>query len=179
MVIDKLYAMIEERVSILPIAILFLSALVFTFVFIINGDDWFPDVKLAGPLAGLFLATRTVMAIILVYLVMQYPDRWNAVLAASIGYCGSFSSTQRFRTGLPRGRDLSPSCSLCWFSSRSSCSSKNSVQPIQKKPIKTPGGENPLCSPKKKGQPARLPKASCCQARTAIPATTLIIPPAD
>jgi len=85
---DRIFTGLENIVSILHIAILFLSALVFMFVFIINWEDWFFDVKLAGLAAGLFLAAKAAGAVILVFLVTQYPDRWKAVLPASIAYFG-------------------------------------------------------------------------------------------
>ena len=65
-----------------------LENLMFTFVFIINWEDWFFDVKLAGPAAGVFLAAKAAGAVILMFMVTQYPDRWKAVLPASIAYFG-------------------------------------------------------------------------------------------
>lgn len=85
---DRIFSGLENLLSILHIAILFLSTLMFTFVFIINWEDWFFDIKLAGPAAGLFLATKASGAVILMYVVMQYPDRWKAVLPGSIAYFG-------------------------------------------------------------------------------------------
>jgi len=85
---DRIFTGLENLVSILHIAILFLSALMFTFVFVINWEDWFFNVKLAGPAAGLFLAAKAAGAVILMFLAMQYPDRWKMVLPASIAYFG-------------------------------------------------------------------------------------------
>jgi peptidoglycan/LPS O-acetylase OafA/YrhL len=85
---DRIFTGLENLLSILHIAILILSALVFMFVFIINWEDWFFDVRLAGPAAGLFLAAKAAGAVVLVFMVTQYPDRWKAVLPASIAYFG-------------------------------------------------------------------------------------------
>jgi hypothetical protein len=85
---NRILTGIDKLLSILHIAILFLSALMFTFVFIINWEDWFFGTKLAGPLAGLFLAAKAAGAIILLFLITQYPNRWKAVLPASIAYFG-------------------------------------------------------------------------------------------
>jgi len=79
---------IEKLLSALHSAILFLSALAFLFIFIINWEDWFFGMRLAGPPAGVFLAAKAAGAIILLFLVTQYPDRWKAVLPASIAYFG-------------------------------------------------------------------------------------------
>jgi hypothetical protein len=85
---NRILTGIENLLSILHGAILFLSALMFLFVFIINWEDWFFGARLAGPLAGLFLAAKAAGAIILLFLVTQYPDRRRAVLPASIAYFG-------------------------------------------------------------------------------------------
>jgi len=85
---DRILTGTEKLLSILHRAILFLSALMFTFVFIINQEDWFFGTKLAGPLAGVFLAAKAAGAIILLFLVTRYPDRRKAVLPASIAYFG-------------------------------------------------------------------------------------------
>jgi hypothetical protein len=85
---NRILTGIEKLLSILHSAILFLSALMFLFVFIINWEDWFFGMRLAGPLAGAFLAARAAGAFILLFLVTQYPDRWKAVLPASIAYFG-------------------------------------------------------------------------------------------
>jgi hypothetical protein len=100
---DRIFAGVENLVSVLHIAILFLSALMFTFVFIINWEDWFFNVKLAGPAAGLFLAAKAAGAVILVFLVTQYPDRWKAVLPASIAYFGFLfvNATVTYQTTAP------------------------------------------------------------------------------
>ena len=100
---ERIFTGLESLLSILHIAILFLSALVFMFVFIINWEDWFFDVKLAGPAAGLFLAAKAAVAVFLVFLVTQYPDRWKAVLPTSIAYFGFLfvNATVTYRTTAP------------------------------------------------------------------------------
>jgi hypothetical protein len=92
---NRIFTGLEKLLSILHIAILFLSALMFTFVFIINWEDWFFDVKLAGPAAGLFLAAKAGGAVILVFLVTQYP--------ASIAYFGFLfvNATVTYQTTAP------------------------------------------------------------------------------
>jgi hypothetical protein len=85
---DRIFTGLENLLSILHIVILFLSALMFTFVFIINWEDWFFGINLAGPDAGLFLAAKAAGAVILMYLVTQCPDRWKTVLPASTAYFG-------------------------------------------------------------------------------------------
>ena len=85
---DRVFAGLETLVSILHILILFLAALAFSFVFIINGEDWFFGMRLAGLGAGIFLAARALCPLVILYLATQYPDRWNAILPASIAYFG-------------------------------------------------------------------------------------------
>ena len=85
---DRLFDGLERLVSIIHLLILFLAALAFSFVFIINWEDWFFGIKLAGWGAGLFLAARVLCALVILYLITQYPARWIAVLPASIAYFG-------------------------------------------------------------------------------------------
>ena len=85
---NRIMTGMERLISILHIAILFLAALAFSFVFIINWEDWFFGIKLAGPAAGVFLAARAAAALMILYLVMHYPDRGRTVLPLSIAYFG-------------------------------------------------------------------------------------------
>lgn len=85
---DRIFTRLEKPVSILHTALLFLSALTFAFVFVINWEDWFFGIQLAGPAAGVFLAAEAAGAVVLLYAVTHYPGRWRAVLPASIAYFG-------------------------------------------------------------------------------------------
>lgn len=85
------------------LAILVLSFLMFTFVFVINWEDWFFGTKLAGPLAGAFLSGKAAVAFILIFLLVQYPRQRFAWTFAAIAYFGilfvSSSVTIRYNTG--------------------------------------------------------------------------------
>jgi hypothetical protein len=69
-------------------AILALSFLMFTFVFIINWEDWFFGTRLAGPLAGVYLFAKAAMAFALIFLLVQYPRYRIAGTVAAVAYFG-------------------------------------------------------------------------------------------
>jgi hypothetical protein len=71
------------------VAILALSFLMFTFVFIINWEDWFFGTRLAGPLAGVYLFAKAVVAFTLIFLREQYPRYRIAGTVAAVAYFGS------------------------------------------------------------------------------------------
>ncbi|MCK9579965.1 MAG: hypothetical protein M0Q92_05880 [Methanoregula sp.] len=85
---DKIIEAIRSVLSGFLIAILTLSFLMFMFVFIINWEDWFFGTRLAGPLAGAFLFARAAAALILIFLLVQYPKHRTAWTLASIAYFG-------------------------------------------------------------------------------------------
>ena len=55
------------------IAILICAALAFSFVFILNWEDWFFGIKLDGLSAGLYLITKAIIAIVLAVLLIRLP----------------------------------------------------------------------------------------------------------
>jgi len=65
---------------------LFLSALMFSFVFIINWEAWFFGIKLDGWPAGLYLSATALAAVLLVVLFLKYPHRSFTICAASVAY---------------------------------------------------------------------------------------------
>jgi hypothetical protein len=70
------------------VAILALSFLMFTFVFIINWEDWFFGTRLAGPLAGVYLFAKAAVAFILTFLLVQYPRYRTAGTVTAVAYFG-------------------------------------------------------------------------------------------
>jgi hypothetical protein len=70
------------------ISILALSFLMFTFVFIINWEDYFFSIRLAGPLAGTWLFAKAALAFIIMYLLVQFPRHRTAGTIAATGYFG-------------------------------------------------------------------------------------------
>ncbi|MDO9550660.1 MAG: hypothetical protein Q7J03_06755 [Methanoregula sp.] len=70
------------------IAILILSALIYAFVFIINWEDWFFGTKLAGLSAGLYLLAKSVTAIVLTVLLVQFPKYKKVITLMAVAYCG-------------------------------------------------------------------------------------------
>jgi len=65
---------------------LFLSALMSSFVFVINWEAWFFGIKLDGWPAGLYLSATALAAVLLVVLFLKYPHRSFAISAASVAY---------------------------------------------------------------------------------------------
>jgi len=94
---------LNSIISLALLAVLSLSFLMFTFVFIINWEDWFFETKLAGPLAGAFLFAKAAIAFLLTYLLVQYPRQKTAATVAAIIYFGFLfldsSVTIRYNTG--------------------------------------------------------------------------------
>jgi hypothetical protein len=78
----------RSGLSVALIGILILAFLMFTFVFIINWEDWFLGTRLAGPFAGVFLFSKAAVAVALMYLLVQYPRHMKAGVILSIGYFG-------------------------------------------------------------------------------------------
>ena len=70
------------------VAILALSFLMFTFVFIINWEDWFFGTRLAGPLAGEYLFAKAAVAFVLTFLLVQYPRYRIGGTGAAIAFFG-------------------------------------------------------------------------------------------
>ena len=70
------------------VAILALSFLMFTFVFIINWEDWFFGTRLAGPLAGEYLFAKAAVAFTLTFLLVQYPRYRTAGTVTAVAYFG-------------------------------------------------------------------------------------------
>nr|WP_321351597.1 hypothetical protein [uncultured Methanoregula sp.] len=56
------------------LGILSLMTAAFLFVFIINWEDWFFGTKLAGLPAGMYLFAKAALAIIIIYLILRYPQ---------------------------------------------------------------------------------------------------------
>lgn len=79
---------IRSGLSLALIGILILAFLMFTFVFIINWEDWFLGTRLAGPLAGALLFSKALVAFALTYLLVQYPRHLKAGVILSIGFFG-------------------------------------------------------------------------------------------
>jgi len=70
------------------LAILVLSALMYAFVFIINWEDWFFGIKLAGLSAGMFLLAKAVTAIVLTILLVQFPSYKKVIVLMAVAYFG-------------------------------------------------------------------------------------------
>ncbi len=70
------------------LAILVLSALMYSFVFIINWEDWFFGTKLAGLSAGMYLLAKTVTAIVLTVLLVQFPNYKKVITLMAVAYFG-------------------------------------------------------------------------------------------
>lgn len=87
------------------LAVLALAFLMFTFVFIINWEDYFFGIRLAGPPAGTWLFAKVAMAFIITYLLVQFPRYRTAGTVAATGYFGllfvSTWVTIRITTGDP------------------------------------------------------------------------------
>jgi len=88
MKIKRIIEAIRSGLSVALLGILILAFLMFTFVFIINWEDWFLGTRLAGPLAGVFLFIKAAVAFALTYLLVQYPRHLKAGTLISIGYFG-------------------------------------------------------------------------------------------
>ena len=88
MEIKRIIEAIRSGLSVALIGILILAFLMFTFVFIINWEDWFLGTRLAGPLAGVFLFSKAAVAFALTYLLVQYPRHLKAGAILSTGYFG-------------------------------------------------------------------------------------------
>lgn len=88
MEIKRVIEAMRSGLSVALIGILILAFLMFTFVFIINWEDWFLGTRLAGPLAGVFLFSEAAVAFTLTYLLVQYPRHLKAGVILSIGYFG-------------------------------------------------------------------------------------------
>ena len=70
------------------LAILVLSALMNAFVFIINWEDWFFGIKLAGLSAGMYLLAKAVTAIVLTILLVQFPRYKKVITLMAVAYFG-------------------------------------------------------------------------------------------
>ena len=70
------------------LTILILSALAFIFVFIINWEDWFFSTKLDGLPAGMFLLAKTLTAIALAALLVQFPKYKKVTILMAVAYFG-------------------------------------------------------------------------------------------
>lgn len=86
MVQKNLSGTILQLLSAYLVFFLILSALMFSFAFLINWEAWFFGIKLDGWPAGLYLAATALAAIILVVLLLKFPERAFAICAASVAY---------------------------------------------------------------------------------------------
>jgi hypothetical protein len=69
-------------------AILVLSALMHALVFIINWEDWFFGIKLAGLSAGMYLLAKSVSAIVLAFSLVQFPKYKKLITFMAVAYYG-------------------------------------------------------------------------------------------
>jgi len=79
---------IEGVLKFLVLAILFLTTLVFLFVFVFNWEDWFFGMKLDGTPAGVYLLLKSLAAGILFFLVLRYPEKSRRITCLTILYFG-------------------------------------------------------------------------------------------
>ncbi|MDP3564254.1 MAG: hypothetical protein Q8R70_07155, partial [Methanoregula sp.] len=68
--------------------ILVLSALMHAFVFIINWEDWFFGIKLAGLSAGMYLLAKSVTAIVLAIALVQFTKYKKVITLIAVAYFG-------------------------------------------------------------------------------------------
>lgn len=84
----KIFESIDTILYHAILAILVLSALMYAFVFIINWEDWFFGTKIAGLSAGIYLLAKSVTAIVLTVLLVQFPNHKKVITLAAVAYCG-------------------------------------------------------------------------------------------
>ena len=70
------------------LTILVLSALASIFVFIINWEDWFFGTKLDGLPGGIFLLAKTITAITLAALLVQFTKYKKVTILMAVAYFG-------------------------------------------------------------------------------------------
>jgi hypothetical protein len=88
MISEKVVLTLEKMLKFLLIAILFISALTFLFVFVINQEDWLFGIKIAGTPAGIFLLLKALVAGILFFLILRFPEQVQRITYIIITYFG-------------------------------------------------------------------------------------------
>lgn len=85
------------------LALFLVNSAIFFFVFVINWEAFFFDVKLAGLPAGFILGIRAIIPAILAYIMIQRPENLMQVALASVVFFGFFfldsSVTIQMNTG--------------------------------------------------------------------------------
>ncbi len=70
------------------LGIFLFSSIAFLFIFVINWEDWFFGMKMDGFLAGILLFTKCLIAAILAYLIIRYPEMIVVISSVSVLFYG-------------------------------------------------------------------------------------------